>query len=220
MKRTVFRLAALLSVFLPVPVLAACGGCDYSAYISEARSDIFLAQTEAFTVTVSCLTREYPYISDGIVCPTGSLVEISLVPAVTDAEGYAVYLTGEISVGGETTYRTYAGDYYFSQGVEVFPSGSVDIEVVHGEETISLSATSVKSDKTLTVKEALSSAIAAEKETVSALTQGNSFSGEFYVRLLKRDAAYYYVGIVDRNGKTLSLLLDSESGEILARRQS
>lgn len=44
--------------------------------------------------------------------------------------------------------------------------------------------------------------------------------GEFHVRLLRRDANYYYVGIVDGKGHTISLLLDSETGETLARRES
>ena len=58
----------------------------------------------------------------------------------------------------------------------------------------------------------------AEKETIANMTQNGAFGGEFYVRLLRRDKNYYYVGIIDTSGKTVSLLLDGESGEVLARR--
>jgi len=40
------------------------------------------------------------------------------------------------------------------------------------------------------------------------------------VRLLRRNTNYYYVGIVDTDGKTISLLLNSETGEVLARREN
>ena len=51
------------------------------------------------------------------------------------------------------------------------------------------------------------------------MTRGGVFYGEFHVRLLRRDKTYYYVGIVNSKGDILSLLLDSETGEILARRE-
>ena len=61
-------------------------------------------------------------------------------------------------------------------------------------------------------------AIKAEKETVKQMTRDGNFLGEFYIRLLRRNINYYYVGITDLNGTTVSLLLDSETGEVLAKR--
>ena len=52
------------------------------------------------------------------------------------------------------------------------------------------------------------------------MTQNGKFNGEFRVRLLKRDKTYYYVGIVGKDGGELSLLLDAESGALLARREN
>ena len=39
------------------------------------------------------------------------------------------------------------------------------------------------------------------------MTKNKRFYGEFYVRLLRRNVNYYYVGIVDESGNTLSLHL-------------
>ena len=50
------------------------------------------------------------------------------------------------------------------------------------------------------------------------MTDRNGFAGEIYLRLIYEDAPYYYVGIIDRNGGILALLVHSESGKILARR--
>ena len=52
------------------------------------------------------------------------------------------------------------------------------------------------------------------------MTKNNEFYGEFYIRLLRRDKNFYYVGIIGKSETTVSLLIDAESGEVLARRES
>lgn len=215
-------LLSFLIVLLLLPLATACGaGYDYTVHISEARSDVFRAETDEFTVTVSCVSREHPYGADGVACPKSDTVEISLVPAQKPAEDYSILLeSGGKSVGGEMSFRNAFGDWFFSQGVESFPEGSVSLTVRWGENARSLTATSVKTDKTLSVEDALGCAIKAEKDRIDRMTKGGAFLGEFHVRLLRRDKNYYYVGIVDTDGDVLSLLLDSETGEILARRDT
>ena len=39
------------------------------------------------------------------------------------------------------------------------------------------------------------------------------------MRLIYEDAPYYYLGIIDRDGGILALLVDSKDGKILARRE-
>ncbi len=102
--------------------------------------------------------------------------------------------------------------------VRKFPEGSVTVQIKWEDETRELTATSVKNEKTLSVNEILEYAIKAEKETVKQMTRDGNFLGEFYIRLLRRNINYYYVGITDLNGTTVSLLLDSETGEVLAKR--
>lgn len=211
-------ISAFLLILSMLPALTACGGYDYSAHISEAKSDLFCAETDEFTVTVSCVSREYPYVADGITCPMNSVMEVSLVPAKPQICDYEVYLLGETTWGGETSFRTYAGDYFYSESVRKFPEGSVTVQIKWEDETRELTATSVKNEKTLSVNEILEYAIKAEKETVKQMTRDGNFLGEFYIRLLRRNINYYYVGITDLNGTTVSLLLDSETGEVLAKR--
>lgn len=211
-------ISAFLLILSMLPALTACGGYDYSAHISEAKSDLFCAETDEFTVTVSCVSREYPYVADGITCPMNSVMEVSLVPAKPQICDYEVYLLGETTWGGETSFRTYAGDYFYSESVRKFPEGSVTVQIKWEDETRELTATSVKNEKTLSVNEILEYAIKTEKETVKQMTRDGNFLGEFYIRLLRRNINYYYVGITDLNGTTVSLLLDSETGEVLAKR--
>lgn len=200
-----------------VPLLSACKKSpDYFSYVSEIRSDLFTAQEEEFSLTVACISREYPYNCDGIKAPLSDLIEITLEG---NADEYSVYLMGDEHMGGEMSFRNTRGDFYYSQGVKSFPEGSVSLRVEWEDTSREIVATSVKSDRTLTCQEALAHAVDAEKSIIQSMSDKTAFRGEFYVRLLRRDKNYYYVGIVDRNGKTISLLLDGESGEVLAKHE-
>ena len=198
--------------------LTACGDYDYSAHLSDVRSDLFCAETDEFSLALSCVSREYPYVSDGVASEKSDLVEIVLTAKV--GEDYEIYVLGDTVWGGDMSFRNVTGDYFYSRGVNEFPHDSVSLRVEWngGEEARELTATSIKNDKTLSVKQTLDAAIAAEQDTVNAIMKNGVFCGELYVRLLRRDKTYYYVGIVDTAGRTVSLLLDSETGGVLARR--
>lgn len=202
-----------------LPVLTACGGYDYRKHVSEIRSDLFCAETEEYSLTLACISREYPYALDGVAAERSDLVEITLVPTHNRAEEFTVTVLGETEWGGEMSYRNVRGDYFYSQGVTSFPEGSVTLRVTCDDGEQEIVATSVKNENTLSPEEALDFAIKHEKQTVENLTQNGSFAGEFHVRLLRRDANYYYVGITDTNGTTIALLLNSETGALLARRE-
>lgn len=208
--------AVFLSAIL-LPLLAGCGEYDYYAHVSDERSDLFLGETESFTLTAACVTREHPFLSDGVTAPLSRSLELVLTEKEPTGGEYEVYLPDEGDAGGEMSFRNVSGDYYYSRNADEFPSRSLRVRVVSGGQSREVVLTSVKSEKTLSPREVLKRAVAAEKEEIGRLTEGKRFRGEFYVRLLHRDAAYYYVGIVQAPGKILSLLLDSETGEVLAR---
>ena len=212
-------LAAFLPLLFSLLVLLPLAGCaktyDYTAHLSEIRRDIFLAETEEFTLTLSCAEREHPYASDGVACPRSMLMEAVLIPKDKSVESFTILLDGW---GGEMSFRNVRGDWFYSQGVTSFPEGSVSLRISWEDGETEVAATSVKTENTLSCKEALARAVEEEKALVKSMTREGAFRGEFYVRLLRRDKNYYYVGIVNEAGETVSLLLDAESGEVLARR--
>ena len=211
------KLSSLILVAGLFPLLVACKQApDYFTYVSELRSDLFVASEEEFSLTVACISREYPYINDGIKATLSNVVEITLEG---DADEYSVYILGEEHMGGEMSFRNTRGDFYYSQGVKSFPEGSVSLRVEWENNSREIVATSVKTESTLSPKEALKYALEGEQATLQRMSADGGFRGEFYVRLLRRDKNYYYVGIVDTNGKMISLLLDSESGKVLARHE-
>lgn len=213
------------ALFLLIPLLASaaltgCKGEDYAAHLSDVRSDIFSAETEDFSLTLSCITREAPYAADGVACATQELIEIVLKPkeSADGTKSYSVALHGEPAVSGELSYRTVKGDYFLSESVSSFPEGSVSLRLTEDGEATELTAASVKTQNTLTPEEALHFAVEAEQELISRMTAGGEFHGEFQVRLLRRSRCYYFVGIVGKE-ENCALLLDAETGEVLAKRK-
>ncbi len=199
--------------------LTACNQTDYQSYLSEIRSDLFVAETQEFSLQLACISREKPYQADGIPCERTDFIEITLKDLQGVSE-YRVFICGEKQTGGEMTFRNVTGDYYYSEGVTEFPEGTVSLRVEWGDEVREIAATSVKNERTISPAEALSFAIQAETERVESMKQQGVFCGEFYVRLLRRERNYYYVGIIDREGCTLSLLLDAETGSVLAKHEN
>lgn len=211
-------LVVVLTCLMPLLLLTGCGGYDYFEHVSDEKSDLFLAETDEFTLTVSCCTRENPYLLDGVACTKSKLVDAVLAERQPTGAEYEIYFLEDVPKGGDMSFRSVTGDYSYTRSVEEFPSGSVSLRVVKNGTPLDLVATSVKTERTLSTSAALQKAIDAEKERVDALTRDGVFYGEFHVRLLRRDKNYYYVGIIDEQGGILSLLLDSETGEVLARR--
>lgn len=220
MKKRIFPVI-LFSAAALTPLLFAtgCAPYDYSDRLSEVRSDLFLAETEEFTLTLACTEREYPYADDGIPCPMTKTVQITLTPAAEPADEVEIYVgEGDARWGGDASFRTTHGDYTLSQGVDAFPEGSVTVSVTYGETEHSLAATSVRTEETISLSEALAYGVAAEQETLGRMESGGVFCGELCVRLLHRDKNYYYFAVTDGEER-VSLLLDGETGEVLARRE-
>ena len=213
------KMFLLLVPLFALPFLAACKQEDYSRHLSDVRSDLFVAETEEFSLAISCITRETPYAADGVACNTLKLIEIAVKPSEsTDgSKSYRIELSGEPAISGELSYRTVKGDYFLSQGVSAFPEGSVTVRLSEDGKTTEIAATSVKTEKTLSPEEALNFAVDAERELVGRMTAGNTFEGEFTVRLMRRSRNYYFVGITGKQ-ENAALLIDAETGEVLARR--
>ena len=211
------KISSIVFLAALLPLLSACQrGPDYFSYVSELRSDLFVASEEEFSLTVACISREHPYINDGVKAPMTNVVEITLEG---EADEYSVYILGDEAMGGEMSFRNTRGDFYYSQGVKSFPESSVTLRVEWADTSREIVATSVKTEHTLSPEEALDFALKSETAALERMRVDGRFCGEFYVRLLRRDKNYYYVGIVDTKGKMISILLDSESGEVLARHE-
>lgn len=213
-------------------VLACAGtilfvGCgtqpDLQDYVSEYRSDIYMGTTDEYSVFASYSLREYPYTADGNVGNQSEIFEIVLT-APDNTKTYSVrYTIGGKEYSSELSFDSVRLVHRCSQSLPAPAETEIAFTIAisdDGEtEPITVTAASIKTEKTLSLADLLQKIREAQNERFAALTSGRTFAGELYVRLLyDNDRCFYYVGLIDRNGDTFSMLADSETGEIIATR--
>lgn len=208
---------ALLFLFF---VTACKKELDYFEYVSELRSNIFLAETDGFSLRIYAVTKETPYVSDGIPQETATRVEAYLVAPEGDETCKLAFTVGGKEYGGEMSYDNVKAEYSYSQTLDISEETELPCRIEYGSQTLELSAVSVRTADTLTPQNVLKNLKTEESELFTSLTDKYGFAGEIYLRLIYEDSPYYYVGIIDRNGTVNAFLINAKTGKILAKRQS
>ena len=193
---------------------------EYFDYVSELRSNIFLAKTEDFNLRIYATVKESPYKTDGIARERFSRLEAYLLSSNGDKTVYLEMQIDGQSQGGEMSYDNVKGEYFYSCPLDVSALSSISCIVQYGESKIELTASSVLTKDTLSPQAALQRVRTENSELFASMTDKYGFAGEIYIRLLYEEAPYYYVGIIDRSGGCNAFLMNAETGKILARRQS
>ncbi len=218
------RARPLCIVCLLLASLLFAFGCKksvaYTDYVSECRSNIFLAKNEEFSLRVYAVKKENPYVADGIPETSAHRMEAHLIaPDGTQTVELSLQIGGE-EVGGEMSYDNVKCEYFYSRSLDISAYASLPCVVRYGEKEVSMTANSVRTERTLSPERILQSARENAAELFSSLTDEYGFAGEIYIRLLYEDAPYYYVGVIDRTGKTYAFLFGGETGKLLAKRES
>ena len=214
----------IFSAALAVPAaLVFLGSCskkiDYFDYVSELRSNVLVASKNNLSLAVYATEKETPYAADGIKRETTPRAEIYLT-APTGVESYDISFTYEgKEYGGDMSFDNVKLEYFYSCSLDLSAAAEIVFTVAFDETTAELTAASVRTEETLSPRDILNKVKTAESETFNSMTDRNGLAGEIYMRLIYEDAPYYYVGIIDREGRILALLVDSTEGKILAKRQ-
>lgn len=226
-KRNIFanfflvKLLFILAIFFFVFGVSACRkSVDYGEYLSELRANVFLANHEDFSLRIYAVRKENPYKADGIPCESTHRTEVYLVAPSGDETCNLSFHAGEKDYGGEMSYDSVRAEYYFSCTLDLSEYSRVDCKISFGEKDITLSAISVRNENTLSPKSVLAKLVKSEKTLFQSMTDKYGFSGEIHLRLIYEDAPFYYVGVIDRNGKINAFLINAQTGKILAKRSS
>lgn len=213
------RSILLLLSLLCFAIFSACKKeMDYLPYVSELRSNILLAHTENFSLRVYSVTKENPYIPDGIPHECNTRAEVYLT-ALEGKENCAVYFTVDgQEYGGDMSYDNVKAEYFFSCTLDISNVETMPCRIEYGKQTLDLTAATIRQANTLNAKDVLKALENAESELFSSLTDHYGFAGEIYIRLIYEETPYYYVGIIDRNGHINAFLLNAQTGKILAKR--
>lgn len=202
-----------------LPIFKSATALDYFDYVSELRSNILTAQTQEYSLKVYAVEKEYPYFADGIKRETTARTEIYFTAPSGDKTCKISFTVNGKTHEGEMSYDNVKSEYSLSDSVDCSNLESVDFNIHYGEENFHMTAKTIKTDKTLSPRQALDKLRENAPSVFQNLTDGNAFVGEIYLRLISEDAPYYYIGIIEKNGNIQAFLLNSESGKILAKRE-
>ena len=120
MKKSFAAAFCLCAAIGSVCAVFAGAGCskktDYTDYISEKRSDIFVYEDDTVNVTVYCTEKEQPYAADGIKSEMNSMAEI-FVSLPKNPQELCVSVEG---FEGEMNYQSVENRYYLSFSAPAF----------------------------------------------------------------------------------------------------
>lgn len=211
-----FIVAAIFAVAATVLPLTACNTeFDYTKYISEKRSEIYIYADDSAEITVNCVSREQPYNADGICGDRCDLVEIYV-------KLYPTPDSVEISVAdysGEMNYEAVNTRFTASYSAPAFKSEGIDVTITADGKEKTYRVLNVLDSGVLSCEQALKCAVEHDRELFKSLTRKKDFAGEIYVRLLYDEGCYYYVGVCDRDKNITAYLLDGGIGKVIATKK-
>lgn len=194
---------------------------DLSSYVSENRTGYYISSSENGDISLKAFytLREYPYAADGFAREKSGVFEVKL-----ESENYYKSVDVSFSLngkecGGAMEYDGAKKIYEYSASASLSPEESIVFTVTADGETYSLNAEN-KNLGYLSGEEILSAVKSEKKGYIDSLTEKNKFNGEIYLRFIFDKKGYYYVGIISKDGRTLSLLSDAATGEIIAEREN
>lgn len=204
------------AIFTLICLIAGCSKeVDYSAYISERRTNIYTYADDEIKIQVYCIRREQPYSADGYCGELCDLVEIyaqfNRNPDEIDAsvEGHS----------GEMSFEAVNNRYFLSFSAEAFTTENIDITLTYGGESKTYTASGALNSNVMGCEDALKCVIEYDGALFESMTKNGLFDGEIFVRLLYDEGCYYYVGVCNKDKKINAYLLDGERGKIIATKQ-
>ena len=209
-----------LSLLLILTSSACTKEINYFNYVSELRSNIFIAKADSFLLRIYAVCKESPYSTDGVPRECFSRLEAYLITPEGNHQTQICLQIENNSYEGEMSYDIVKGEYFTSFSIDVSTQREIPCFVKYGDEKKELTATSILSPNTISPQEALKIVQTEKTELFLSLTDKYGFSGEIYLRLLFEVSPYYYVGVIDRQGNCTAFLMNAETGKILAQKQT
>lgn len=221
MKKTILKLfAVVVTAIISIISITSCNKeLDLSSYVSQLRLAVYEGESQNFKAVAYTEKRETPFNADGVVAEIKNAVIIK----ISFLNGSPNDVTATLSYGVENyetslTYNPVSEKSTATIYVQNLPtSPSVNLTVTSGDVTEKLTLSSVIFDNTVTYNEALKSVVNSDKERVDKLFNEGNVSAEIHVRLICADGKnYYYIGFVEKGGKTTAYLVDGESAKVIA----
>lgn len=196
-------------------------------YLIEKRENLFTANDTLYSVSFSTGTRECEYNFDGIVnehVPFGvlTLKRNENLPLSNDTYTYIVTINDQTHTG----FLEKTDNYTCSADLEVNTIGDekINVQISFTGYTFNQDLTNTSASFNVDGNTALSFAQKELKTDIENLIKDKNQKIEVVMKLMKDystenlEKYYWYVGIISTNGNTMGILIDANSGDIIAKK--
>ena len=213
------KIVATLIIITSLLFVSSCKNeIDLSMYLSQNRTSVYTATNENYSVTLYGEEREDPFLSDGFVGTIKKFVTVRIEECKKSLDDASVTLSYDgVTLKGNFEYSPLSGKYITEFEVESLPSkNEISLVIKNGGEELNLTLSGYNLSGA-NYKSALQTVSKTASDYLGKLKSNGSYLMEVRLRTIyQQDRIYYYVSIIDKQGKTLAYLVDGESFEILA----
>lgn len=193
--------------------------------ISEIRYNYFTGADDLSHVNLSSGYRENPYNLDGLheeMVPFGVMVIRTTLLDISEPS-YKLNVDDKI-YEGVMERNPLDGTYVCDIETFINADSEIRAEITITDKTYSFEFTCQSKLWNIDAEKAFKIAIDRLGDSAYRLINGKEFQGECYVKIVADpnnmlDIYYWYVNIIDRNGKSMAVVIDSSTGEILSINQ-
>lgn len=209
--------------------LSACGNSkfDLANYLIEERNNLFTAEDELYNVSLSSGLRESDYNFDGVVSEKVDFAVLTLMrndscPLSNDNYTYIVTINEE-TFTGMLEKSPVDNSYAVDLEINVPDDAAINVSISFTGYTFNQDLVNTSNIFTVDKQAALEIANKELKEEVKNLTADNS-KVEVVMKILKDYSTadvknyYWYVGAISTNGETSGVLIDANTGEVIAKK--
>lgn len=222
-------ICCLLSV---TPLLfCACGKTnkfDISQHLIEERNCLFTAQDDIYSVTLSSGIRENEYCLDGV---KNDMVDFSILSLSkldgsslsNDTYTYVVTINDE-SFTGYLIKSEIDNSYNVDLGLHLSNEDKINAKITFTGYSIDEEMTNTTKDFVINKSQAIETANKELKSKLKQITNDKNNKIECILKIVKDYSTsevkhyYWYVGVVSTNGDTLGLLIDTNTGDVIAKK--
>jgi len=223
------KIALLVLVAICLLTFSACGKNKFNLedYVIEKRDHLFTACDDLYSASFSTGMREKDYNFDGIInekIPFGvlTLTRNDNLPLSNDTYSYIVTINDQTYSGflEKSNNNSYATD------LEVNTSGDAKINVQISFTGYTFNKDLEHTSANFQVDSASALKVAQKElgENLENLLADKNTKIEVVMKIMKDHSCedlknyYWYVGIISTNGETMGILLDANSGEVIAKK--
>ena len=224
-----FVITAVLAGLLAASIVGVtgCGGGTsmerLGHLISELRENVFVGESDNFSVNIITGLREDPFLMDGNAAIARDFTLITLTPKNVTDGNYAF----EVNIGG----TQFKGEFIAHPFAQTF-SAELDIRANVSEIALTVTgndgnepimATSVVTDPMISVEQALEVAENKLRNSLEVFKTGGVLQAEIFIRLIanpidQSGGYHWYVAFIGQNQTIFAALICSISMQVLAVR--